>query len=112
MRHVIELPIRTVSGANVREHWAKRAKRARVERYGCYIATPVAKVPCSVKLVRIAPRPLDSDNLAISFKACRDGIADRLGVDDGDSRIDWQYAQEKGEPKQYAIRIEIEEKDQ
>ena len=49
-----------------------------------------------ITLTRIAPRTLDDDNLAAGFKATRDRVADWLGVDDGDKRLTWRYAQERG----------------
>lgn len=64
---------------------------------------------CLVVLTRIAPRSLDDDNLPRSFKAIRDGIAEALGMDDNvKSKLKWKYAQEKGPPKQYAVRIQIQ----
>ena len=51
---------------------------------------------------------LDTDNLAGGFKAVRDGIADWLGINDGDKAITWNYTQERGQPKQYAARVVIE----
>jgi hypothetical protein len=42
--------------------------------------------------------------LASSAKALRDGIADRLGMDDGDSRISWRYRQVQGD---YGAVVEI-----
>jgi hypothetical protein len=64
-------------------------------------------MPCSITLTRIAPRRLDSDNLARSLKAVRDGIADAIGVDDGDPRLEWRYAQEQGAVREYAVRVEV-----
>lgn len=61
----------------------------------------------AITLTRIAPRALDTDNLASGLKAIRDGVADALGVDDGSSRIQWRYAQERGKPGEYAVRVEI-----
>jgi hypothetical protein len=61
-----------------------------------------------ITLTRIAPRKLDTDNLVSACKGVRDGIADTLGVDDGDERITWKYAQRKGKPKQYAVEVEVE----
>jgi hypothetical protein len=110
---VVTLPLKIESTANLREHWRKRAHRAAIHRAGVHFAMKcnAAIVPPSPPLVitctRIAPRELDSDNLAISFKSVRDGIADWLGVNDNDKRITWQYAQEKGAPKHYAARIEV-----
>ena len=50
---------------------------------------------------------MDSDNLAISQKGVRDGVADWLGVDDGDQGIQWVYEQRAGGPKVYAIEVEV-----
>ena len=60
-----------------------------------------------VVLTRIAPRDLDTDNLASGLKAVRDGVADALGMDDGSSRIEWRYAQERRKPGEYAVRVGI-----
>ena len=100
------LPIRIESVANKREHWSKRAKRAKAHRMAA-IAVPVAPMPCRVHLVRIAPRALDDDNLQSGFKALRDGVADRFGVPDNDPRLKFTYDQERGAAKHYAVRIEI-----
>jgi hypothetical protein len=50
---------------------------------------------------------LDGDNLQSGFKAVRDGVADWLGVDDGDKRIDWQYGQRSGGVNVYQVEIEV-----
>lgn len=97
-----DLPIETRSEANTREHWGVKAKRAKTQRsdahYWCRIKFGLLDIPetakIHVRLVRLAPKQLDSDNLASAFKAIRDGIADYLKIDDGDARIDWEYAQE------------------
>lgn len=60
-----------------------------------------------ITLTRIAPRAFDDDNLAASFKALRDGVADGLTVDDGDPRVTWRYAQRRGKAREYAVIIEI-----
>ena len=108
----IELPLKIESVANKREHWAKKAHRAKIERAGVHLALKFnlrvpPSLPCVVILTRIAPRELDDDNLASGCKALRDGIADWLGIDDRDKRVQWRYAQAKGEPKQYAARVEF-----
>lgn len=112
----ISLPIKTVSEANSSEHWVKKSKRHKVQRFHIWAAfhnlsSPVP-LPCQIHLTRIAPRLLDSDNLQMSMKYIRDSIAKeilggRLGQNDSDPRIKWEYAQEKGNPKEYAVRIEI-----
>jgi len=114
----ILLAIRTESEANLRENWHVKAKRVRMQRQITRVIVGQELIGSrgpweengkhTVILTRIAPRPLDTDNLARSFKAIRDGIADALGIDDGSKRLTWNYAQEKGPPKRYAVRIEIQ----
>jgi hypothetical protein len=110
----ILLAIRTESEANLRESWHVKAKRVRLQRsiartmFSQKFRPATVGASYTVTLTRIAPRPLDTDNLARSFKAVRDGIADALGIDDGSKRLTWNYAQEKGPPKKYAVRIEIQ----
>lgn len=101
-----DLPLRIESVANKREHWGKRAARTKLHRFAA-IAVQPHPLPCVVTLVRIAPRSLDGDNLQSGFKALRDGIAKRLGVDDADPRVEWRYGQARGKAKEYAARVEI-----
>lgn len=104
----VMLPLRIESVANKREHWAKRHRRTKAHREAA-IAIPTHPLPCSVTLIRIAPRMLDGDNLQSGFKALRDGIADRLGVKDNDPRVQWNYRQVRGDPRQYAVHIILED---
>ena len=70
----------------------------------------------TVTLTRIAPRKFDGDGVVASCKHVRDGVADALGIDDGDERITWLYAQRKAEPadglpaaaRGYGVRIQVE----
>jgi hypothetical protein len=105
----IVLPLRTVSEANGREHWAAKARRVKLHRQGAYwqlrASGALRHLPCVVTLVRVAPRDLDGDNLQSSLKACRDGVADWLQVDDRDPRVTWNYEQRKGQPKEYAVEV-------
>jgi hypothetical protein len=64
-------------------------------------------LPATVVLTRVAPRKLDGDNLQSGFKAVRDGVADWLGVDDGNGLVDWQYAQRSAGAKVYKVEIEV-----
>lgn len=98
------LPVRIESTQNLREHWAKRARRTKAHRNAALLV-PKHALPCIVTLTRIGRRYLDDDNNVAGFKALRDGIAARLGVDDADRRVRWFYKQEIG--KQYAVRVEI-----
>jgi hypothetical protein len=110
-----ELALRTVSEANRHEHWRVRQKRAKAHRHAAWAAMSLApKVtlerPLRVTLTRVGPRDLDSDNLPVSMKHVRDGIADALGIDDRDPRVSWHYAQARGpSPKHYAVRVVIAE---
>ncbi|MBI5724623.1 MAG: hypothetical protein HZA50_11730 [Planctomycetes bacterium] len=112
------IPIKTVSEANAREHWAVKAKRAKAQRLTAWAASPkqLPKNRMAIILTRVAPHDLDTDNLARSFKAVRDGIADALGLDDGDKRLTWKYEQrrplnwEKAKlyMGKYGVAVEIE----
>lgn len=129
---VVTLPrLRLVSEANAREFWADRARRVKEQRTAArsalsratktspvgakrgqlrwdgwgHLGNPESLV---VTITRIAPRRLDSDNLARSAKAIRDGVADWLGIDDGDERIDWRYAQRRGGMGEHAVEIRVE----
>lgn len=108
-----DAPIKTISEANNRDHWRKRSERRKAQQQEVDImllnALQGRKValPCVVKLTRIGAKALDSDNLAGSFKAVRDAIARRLGIDDGDSRIRFEYDQEAIGRREYNIKVNI-----
>lgn len=108
------IPVRIYSEANLREHWRKKAKRVKSQRDAACLLTKQAfgwRMPhgrWAFTLIRIAPRELDTDNLARSMKAIRDGIADALNIDDGDSQHLWVCDQEQGIPKVHQVRVEIE----
>lgn len=87
------------STANEREPWQVRAHRAKREREWVLLklqskGRPPA-LPVTVELTRHGTRLLDDDNAVTAMKACRDGVADWLGVDDGDPRITWVVKQRK-----------------
>ena len=106
------LPIKTVNPLNRREHWSKRAKRAREHRnmamlYTRLLAPPIwrkgEKMP-TILLTRLAPRRMDlHDGVPAACKPVVDGIADALGIDDQHLRI--QYAYEKS--KTCGVRVEV-----
>ena len=117
---IFTIPIRTQSDANLREHWAAKAKRVQIQREAvawCWLALPLAgrwnvknqlAAGLVITLTRIASRDLDDDNLVRSMKAVRDEIAKQLGIDDRSMLVKWQYAQERGnQPKEYAVKVEI-----
>lgn len=106
-----DVPVKTVSVANKREHWAARAKRAKTHRQSAKITALVAGArgyatgEISVLMVRVGAKRLDDDNIYSALKAVRDGIADALGRDDGDTQIHWATpGQEVGAP---SVRVRI-----
>ena len=101
------LPVMTVSEANRRDHWAVKAKRAKRHRFVARALCPPAALPCVVRLTRLSAGTLDDDNLRGALKAVRDGCADRLGIDDRDPRVEWQYGQERAKGLMGAVRVEI-----
>ena len=74
------------------------------------------KPPCKITFTRIAPRPLDDDNLATGFKHVRDAFcaaitgtpANKIGQADGHGDITFEYKQERGKKKTYAFRVDVE----
>lgn len=109
------IPVKTVSESNLREHWTQRKKRSDTQKLATLCQMIKIKdnitFPCTVILTRIGKRKLDTDNLPISLKHVRDEIANHLipglkpGQADGDSRICWIYQQKTD--KNYSIDVKI-----
>ena len=118
----MKLPIKTVSEANKGgEHWTKKHKRHKTQKNAVRLflngKIDETWLPCLITLTRIAPRFLDKDeNLPMAFKNIKDYICDilipgkQMGRADADNRIQVKYDQKKGNPKEYAIEIEIEKR--
>lgn len=108
-----EIFIKTKCSLNSRMHWAQRARLVKAERRAARIVAMFnvkgGRIPSSVKLTRkYCGKPLDDDNLRGYLKGCRDGLADVFGVDDGDARIVWQYAQRKvAKRSDFGVEVEI-----
>lgn len=129
-RIIWEVPIKTVSEANISEHWTKKSKRHRQQQFFIrqlfHNNEKHIDLPCSVKMTRLGGRYLDADeNLPMAFKYIKDEIAECLfpekkqtyfdkkgkirilkGRCDDSPLVTWKYAQEKS--KNLGIRIEIE----
>jgi hypothetical protein len=107
-----EIQMRTINRLN-REGWKPRLARASRNRGTVWaemryeFGQPVFLSPLTIKIARIAPRELTEHGLESALVSVKTGIADWLTIDDGDPRLTWEYAQERGKPKQYAIRIEV-----
>ena len=65
-------------------------------------------LPLIITITRVGPRELDGDNLQGACKHVRDGIADWLGVNDRDKRIQWKYAQARCGAKEYGVTVRVE----
>lgn len=109
-----QVPIRTVSEANQREHWAERRKRkiGQQEEMMAVLHNNLLgrkiEFPCLVKLTRIGPKAMDKDNLAGSFKHVQDAIARKLEVDDGDTeKVTWEYHQMPIRVREYFVKVQI-----
>lgn len=118
MIYEFEIPVRTVSEANMREHWGRKAERTRNIRAVVAIVmrqpTVMPKagwtpLPKTITMTRIAPRMFDSDNSIRALKAVRDEIAKQIGIDDGDDRLTWRYEQRKGKVREHSVIVRIEE---
>ena len=108
--------LKTISGANAREHHFSRARRVREERSivrGGWLRLgkpALPSPPVLVTITRISPRKLDSDNLASALKGARDEVAALLGIDDAPDRgAVWRVDQRKPPaPKTHLIEVLIE----
>lgn len=111
----LELPIKTVSEMNRRDHWSAVHKRKAGQRYETSIEWKKAvhgqkvALPCRVVLTRIAPKVLDSDNLASALKAVRDEVANQLGVDDSTlSLAQFECRQKVVGRREYRVLIDVQ----
>jgi hypothetical protein len=113
------LPLYLRGSQNAREHWRARHNRVSAERTvarattlrEAYVTlTPEVCSKCRyvITITRHGSRRMDDDNLASCCKAVRDGIADALGIDDGDPRTEWRYAQAACKRKAELVTIRIE----
>lgn len=101
------MPLVIESRGNARGHSRWQAKGTKTQRKAGFIIgramltalhdrRPVGAEFIVVRLVRVAPYPVDSDNIATCLKPVRDGIADAFGINDRDPRIRYEPDQIKG----------------
>lgn len=111
------LPLKTVSEANISEHWTKKHKRHQQQKRIIQLAIlphrDKIQIPCTITFTRYSPRFLDKhDNLPYSFKAACDIVCNILtpglkpGRADDNEEISIKYAQIKS--KTYFIKIEFD----
>ncbi len=115
---VVVKGLRVASEANQREHWARKARRARDQRGEVAVSLAGVGAPIraalrgarslQVSFARVGGRTMDSDNLVGAMKHIRDAVALWLGRDDGArSGITWVMPVEQ-ESGDYAVRIRID----
>lgn len=102
---------RLVGAGNAREHWGASQRRAKAQRSGAAEATRELGASLlswsgwRVTITRLGPRRLDCDNAVASAKHVRDGVADAVGVDDGNPRFAWAVRQRPS--KTFGVEVEI-----
>ena len=110
----VELPIKTVSLLNMRDHFRVTSQRKSLHRRTTTLAliesrAKAPELPVVVTLTRLSPGMLDEhDNLPSAFKHIVDGVAAWIGIDDADPRVTWKYAQQKCKRGQFGVILEIE----
>ena len=94
--------LRLASEANARGH-TKHGKSSRAAAVRAAVARALAgralpPLPVRVCVTRVAPRRIDTDNLASACKSARDQVAAALEVDDGpgETRVTWRESQVVG----------------
>jgi hypothetical protein len=110
-----KIPVKLVNALNQREHWAVKAKRAKEQRSSagwsmfraCKIIARNIEDPVTITITRRGGRRMDDDGLTASAKHVRDGIADWLGIDDGDPRLTWVVKQDTAPRGQHWVDVEV-----
>lgn len=105
--YTFEVPVKTESTSNLREHPMARYRRTDAQKSATRRRCPEwsAGPLVLVHLTRVSPRKLDDDNLRGALKSVRDGVAQWLRVDDASPLVRWDYEQEKGATP--AVRVEV-----
>lgn len=107
----VQWSMRLSGSQNSREHYQAKARRVKAERGAAlaicrsYLVKPTSW-PVTVRLTRVGPGKPDDDAIPQYLKGVRDGVADFLGVNDGDrSKVRFEYSlPERGA---YAVRVEF-----
>src|SRR5260221_11332580 len=77
------VPMKTVSEANLSEHWSKKYKRNKLQQWAihCYLHNQLSgnsrqlTLPLNILVIRRGKRKMDTDNLPVSLKHVTDAIA-------------------------------------
>jgi hypothetical protein len=111
----IELRTRNRTNGSHGNHFAEAAKNKRERSAAALFTrskTPTVEPLLLVRLTRISAGTMDDDGLRAALKSVRDGIAQRFRIDDASPLVRWEYAQEHGERKHYAVRVLIQTAEQ
>jgi hypothetical protein len=107
----LRLEMRLSSRTNARMSWRERAKVTRQQLVALNLhwkcqGKPRLPLPLRVRFTRIGQGLLDAeDNLREAFKALKDEVAEIVGVDDADVRIEWEYRQTRA--MNYAVEVDF-----
>lgn len=120
---IFPVRVKTISEANRRRFtsrggmiaaFARAKKQKEVARVSTLAALragpawPADLLAIGIRLMRHAPSDgLDDDNLRSALKAVRDGVALALGVDDGDRRLVWHYAEKRAPRGVYFVTVAL-----
>lgn len=105
--------IKTTTPGNCKRHWRAEWAEARTARQltkARLLAENLPAFPVVVTITRHSSGKMDKHNLPGALKHVIDGIADAYGIDDGDERWDFSFAQVKCKREQAGVEIRIEGK--
>jgi hypothetical protein len=97
--------VHMLSESNTRGYWTKHFKRHQAQRseFNLIVSALVKGVDYPVRVdltYHSVGRMMDQGNIGAAFKHIQDGIADAIGVDDGDRKFwDWHYDEINDAPK-------------
>lgn len=104
-----DVAVKLASEANIRDGVKPKIRRKKevklAVRSALELVPKVITLPCVVTMIRLGPRKLDSDNLATACKPVRDVLAEWIGIDDADERIQWKTKQKQS--KDYLVRVRL-----
>jgi len=109
-----DAPLRLSNAANKRGHWALHSKASKQQRDLARTKTldleSIGELVrlgeldrLAVAITRFAPKRMDSDGVIASAKHIRDGVAEALGIDDGDGRVTYLPVQQR--KGKYAVTV-------
>src|SRR5690606_25258763 len=107
------VPVKTKNPLNSRQHWRKVYELGVEQKETTLMEAPKDirwVTPVIVILKRYycgAPCPSDDDGLAASLKHIRDGVAEVVGVDDGDKERFFVRCEEERVPHRNQVGVQV-----